>query len=254
MTQQPIKHIIFDLTGVIFHIDKLKQFRSIGLMQSLLYIITHRKNPIWRFLEVLQKIHELDPHGYPIIYYKNTPLPRCMTELMCGTISNEQAMVMINGYVETLTAQQFFVSKREIKLIESILYMLAQPHAGLIALSPDPQIVALIATLKKNGYTLSLLSNFDRKSYDMIAGKYPDIFNLFDNLIISANINAIKPFPEIYAYTLKTLGVDGAACIFIDDQPENIVGARKLGLHGIHYTGYKSLIKSLKKHNINILC
>lgn len=245
MTQQPIKDIIFDLTGVIFHIDKLQQFRAIGLLQSLLYIITHRKNPIWRFLEVLQKIHELDPHGYPIIYYKKTPLPRCMSELLCGTITTEQAMEMINGYVQKLENEHYFVSTREIKLIESILHMLVQPSTGLIALSPDPQIVALIATLKKNGYRLSLLSNFDSKSYTALSEKHPEIFNLFDNLIISANINMIKPYPEIYAYTLKALGADARTCLFIDDQPENIIGAQKLNIHGICYTNYKNLVKDL---------
>lgn len=137
MKQSYVEHIIFDLTGVLFRSSKLKQFRSIGLFQSLMYVVTHQQNPVMRFLQILEKIHKLEPDGYPIIQYKNTPLPRCISDLMCGYINNSTATSIIDEHIQKLISQNYFSSQGEIRLMQQIMHTLVKPNLSTLTLKPD---------------------------------------------------------------------------------------------------------------------
>ncbi len=251
-SEQHIQHIIFDLTGVIFHTNKFKQFRSIGFIQCLVYIFTHRKNPVSRFLKFLEKLHTLEPQGYPIIYYKNIPLPRCISELMCGNITNQEVNIILDQHIQNLVDQNYFQSKREIKLMQQIINRFVNSKQNIASLKPDKKLITHIQKLKEKGYTLYLLTNFDKEGYANILRKYPEIFALFENIIVSAHIRMLKPYKEIYAYVLNKYQITPHQCLFIDDQKENIDGAQALNIRSIHYSNLGNLMKHLKKYNIPI--
>ncbi len=62
------------------------------------------------------------------------------------------------------------------------------------------------------------------------------ISGLFDVVIISASIGVMKPTAEAYETVLEALGVKAEQAVFIDDSPENVDAAKKLGMHGVHFT------------------
>jgi putative hydrolase of the HAD superfamily len=57
------------------------------------------------------------------------------------------------------------------------------------------------------------------------------IDTLVDVIVISAEEQVAKPDPAIYLRTCQRLGLMPAECLFIDDMPANIDGARRAGLH-----------------------
>lgn len=238
-------HIIFDLTGVIFQPNRLKQFHTIGLWKSLRYIITHRESPINRFLHLLTQLYELQPNGYPIIYYKRIPLPQCISDFMCGYTDSKTTATIINNYVETLIKQNYFRSNLEIYLMQQIIQTLIN---DVFALRPNWTMIEFVRKLKKNNYTLYLLSNFDKESYTRLLCRYPDIFALFENIVISAHIQMLKPYKEIYNYILTKYHLLPEECLFIDDQEENVQGAQDLGIKGLHYTNFNLLLKDFKNY------
>jgi putative hydrolase of the HAD superfamily len=58
---------------------------------------------------------------------------------------------------------------------------------------------------------------------------------LFDAIVISAEVGASKPSPDIFQIALGQLEVSPAACIFIDDAPENVESATALGMAGYRH-------------------
>jgi putative hydrolase of the HAD superfamily len=44
-----------------------------------------------------------------------------------------------------------------------------------------------------------------------------------------------KPDTRIYALAAKRLGVPAENCVFVDDLPANVEGARAAGMLGIHF-------------------
>lgn len=54
-----------------------------------------------------------------------------------------------------------------------------------------------------------------------------------DDIIISANINKIKPNKDFYEYILKKYSIKPNELLFLDDSIKNIEGADKLGINTI---------------------
>lgn len=103
---------------------------------------------------------------------------------------------------------------------------------------------AILAELAQKNYKLYVLSNFHQKAFDYVRQKY-DFFEYFDGLVISAEINLIKPEAEIYDYLLDKFNLKAEATLFIDDSQENIKAALEKGLRVIHFKDAESLKQEL---------
>ncbi|HCO04256.1 MAG TPA: hypothetical protein DIT48_13020 [Actinobacteria bacterium] len=53
---------------------------------------------------------------------------------------------------------------------------------------------------------------------------------LFDTIVRSGEVGLRKPDPEIYLLTASRLGVEPERCVFVDDIPTNVEGARAVGM------------------------
>ena len=70
---------------------------------------------------------------------------------------------------------------------------------------------------------------------------------LFDQVVLSYQINAVKPDPVTYETIAAKLDVQSDECLFIDDQPRYVEGAEAVGMVGVHFTDNQSTIASIKE-------
>ena len=91
----------------------------------------------------------------------------------------------------------------------------------------------IVRDVRKAGKKLYLLSNFNKR---LRAEPYP-ILSEFDALVISGEINKVKPDRAIYDYLLATYALNPEECIFIDDNSANIAMAESLGITGYLFDG-----------------
>ena len=89
----------------------------------------------------------------------------------------------------------------------------------------------LLVNLKAEGYKLYGLSNWCSKVHVTMA-QYP-IFQLLDGRVISSEEHIVKPSAAIYHCLCHRFGLKAEECVFTDDMPENVEGARKTGMHAI---------------------
>ncbi len=71
--------------------------------------------------------------------------------------------------------------------------------------------------------------------------------DLFEVVFCSGDEGMIKPDPAAFKLTLERLGVEPGEAVFIDDTPEHVQAARKLGIQGIIFTTAAALKDDLKK-------
>ena len=90
---------------------------------------------------------------------------------------------------------------------------------------------ALLDEARQREVPIYLLSNIAKHHVDAIENNWPGIFDGLSGRFFSYQIGVRKPHPDIYRYVLNALGVEGSACFFIDDLPDNIAAARSLGIH-----------------------
>lgn len=60
-----------------------------------------------------------------------------------------------------------------------------------------------------------------------------DLTGLFDVEVRSGEEGMRKPDPEIYRLAAGRLGVEAEACVFVDDIPANVDGAKAVGMWGV---------------------
>src|SRR3989339_1178019 len=111
----------------------------------------------------------------------------------------------------------------------------------------NENVASLLPQLKQN-CKLVLLSNTNaiHKKYGW---EQYEFIKYFDKLILSHEVNAVKPEVKIYKTVAEFTGLQPEEHLFIDDILEYVNGAKKLGWDGIEFTGYENLIIELQKRN-----
>ncbi len=115
-------------------------------------------------------------------------------------------------------------------------------------LTPVDGMPALVADIKAAGGRLFLLSNISTA----FAAHYGDVawiralFAQFDGLVFSAPLGLVKPQRPIFEHLLTRYALRAEDCLFIDDLPRNLDGARAVGIAGYLFDGdAEKLRKSL---------
>ncbi|QKW38970.1 HAD family phosphatase [Actinomadura sp. NAK00032] len=109
------------------------------------------------------------------------------------------------------------------------------------AFSPVEPMYDALRAARAAGARTALLSN-------SWGNEYPrDLFaDLFDAVVISAEVGMRKPDERIFRHALDLLGLDAAECVFIDDIEHNIRAAEALGIRGILHTDSDTTIAELR--------
>ena len=72
--------------------------------------------------------------------------------------------------------------------------------------------------------------------------------NYLDDIIISAEINKIKPNKDFYNYILNKHKIKPQELLFLDDKINNINGAKELGINTIKVDKETELLKEIEKY------
>ena len=100
---------------------------------------------------------------------------------------------------------------------------------------PIPGMAELIRECKARGFRVYLLSNASlrqREYWPSIPGS-----ECFDGRVVSAEERCVKPDPRIYRILLERYGLEAGECLFVDDVPANVEGARAVGMEAFLFTG-----------------
>ena len=74
--------------------------------------------------------------------------------------------------------------------------------------------------------------------------------NYLDDLIISAEINRIKPNLDFYEFILNKYKINATELLFLDDNIENVNGANVLGIKTIRVEKSVNMIDKIKSYLI----
>ena len=112
----------------------------------------------------------------------------------------------------------------------------------------DEKACELARQLKKS-YRLFLLSNINRLHYEHIQKKF-DIIKIFDDVILSFMVGAIKPDKVIFEDVVSRAGGDRTKILYIDDREDLVKEARSLGIDSIKFEGASKLKDALRQRGV----
>ncbi len=130
--------------------------------------------------------------------------------------------------------------------------MAAVNQAGSDIFCLNEPIVPILDQLKQSGMRLVLLSNTCQSHFDWIHEHF-DVLSRFDDFVISCEVGAMKPEPEIYQAAIQKIGCRPEECFYTDDIPQYIAAGRAHGLQAEVYTDVPSLIRHLQALGVSAL-
>jgi putative hydrolase of the HAD superfamily len=108
----------------------------------------------------------------------------------------------------------------------------------------DPRMLDLLDVLARSGLTLGLLSNIPPELADEFLQRHAWL-SRFAVLGFSCRIGHVKPEPAAFDWCIRTLGVEPARILFVDDRDENIRAARTCGMQGHLFTDAATLTQRI---------
>jgi FMN phosphatase YigB (HAD superfamily) len=109
---------------------------------------------------------------------------------------------------------------------------------------PNLPLCNLLPALKKR-YRLFLGSNTNELHSLHYRRQFAEHLKFFDGLVLSHEIGARKPSPLFFEHCWRLAECPARACVFVDDLPANIEGARRCGWQGILFTDLDNLKEQL---------
>jgi putative hydrolase of the HAD superfamily len=107
---------------------------------------------------------------------------------------------------------------------------------------------AFIVALHEN-YRLILVSNTNAIHFGMIRDNFP-IMRHFDRWVLSYEVNAMKPAPQIYESAIEAARCRPEECFFTDDLAENVDAAQSLGIDAVQFHDYAQLRSELQARGV----
>jgi putative hydrolase of the HAD superfamily len=140
----------------------------------------------------------------------------------------ERAEVSVAGFAKLFEAEARALSDHP-----AVTDVSGSRIVELLAGEIRPQMVEALRRCRAAGLPIACLTNNisgagtgDDERRAMVA----DVMALFDHVVESSKIGARKPEPAAYLATCELLGVEPAACVFLDDLGINLKPARALGM------------------------
>lgn len=111
--------------------------------------------------------------------------------------------------------------------------------------------VDLLITLHQKNYNLYALSDNIREIVSYLKNKYY-FWKYFSGVIISAEINLMKPSHDIFNFLLNKYHLNPNETLFIDDHLPNVNAARELDIRSIQFINIVQCIDELRELHIEI--
>jgi epoxide hydrolase-like predicted phosphatase len=151
-----------------------------------------------------------------------------------------KATIVQDADLGSITQDEMFARLGEIVHVSG--RQLADEFWALVKI--DAGTVALIEDLRKT-YRVALLTNAIVPFVRQIMAHH-DLERLFDTILVSAEEHLAKPDPAYFRLLCARMGVAPADCVFLDDNPVNLMGAEKVGMAGILFTSAAAARRALQ--------
>jgi putative hydrolase of the HAD superfamily len=98
-----------------------------------------------------------------------------------------------------------------------------------------PETAALVREAQAAGIRLAILSNELDLFYGRRLRERLPLLEAFERIDDATYTGVLKPDPQAYLGCLQALGLQAEEVVFVDDQPRNVDGARRLGIPTVQF-------------------
>lgn len=108
----------------------------------------------------------------------------------------------------------------------------------------------ILNQLKASGRRVFGLTNWGPETWPVAKVVHPELVDAFEDVVVSGHEKLIKPDRRIYDVLTARNDLVPAECLFIDDSPRNVDGARAAGWDAVHFTNADALRAELRARRL----
>ena len=108
-----------------------------------------------------------------------------------------------------------------------------------------PGMKEVLLEMPTKGYEVYGLTNWSMETFPEARRQFP-ILQMIDRYVVSGAEGYVKPDPRLFQVLRDRYGLRAEDCTFVDDNPDNVAAARRMGMRGIVFGGADDLRKQLK--------
>lgn len=105
---------------------------------------------------------------------------------------------------------------------------------------PVPGSLEIVRELHTAEVPLYAITNFGAEFWAAFRPTAP-VFDLFRDIVVSGEEKLVKPDPAIFALAARRFGHAPSTMLFIDDNADNVAGAKACGWHAHHFRDASTL-------------
>lgn len=103
----------------------------------------------------------------------------------------------------------------------------------------------ILEAVGQAGYRRYAVSNFAADTFEEASDRFP-FLSTFEGAAISGRLGLLKPDAAIFHWLTETYAVDPTRAVYIDDLPENVACAARLGFQALHFASAAQLVHDLE--------
>lgn len=107
-----------------------------------------------------------------------------------------------------------------------------------------PGMREVISEIRSKNYEIYGLTNWSMETFPEARRRF-GILQLIDRYVVSGAEGLVKPDPRLFQVLLDRYGLKAEECTFVDDNPDNVAAAQRMGMEGIVFVGAEELRKKL---------
>ena len=235
------KAIVWDLGDTLFQRSTYSAMMAVGVITGARFWFRHggqtgnvTKRSMWDVMNeygdecIADPEEALDPNG------ERQP------DLMCDWFAGRKSSSEMKSITLSLADRYpHFEDDLHKEMIKRVFTWMFTPEEYAASLYPAASLVKILEQCAaQKSHKLMILSNFDAETFHHLYHNPGNacVFKHFEpeNMIVSAHKHDIKPHTSIFNMVIAQAGVPAGEMILIDDQLENCLTARKLGMQAIH--------------------
>lgn len=112
--------------------------------------------------------------------------------------------------------------------------------------TPIKENLVLYKKAQELGYDIFFLTNYSVDGFAYLEENY-DFIRTAKGKIVSSHVHCCKPERRIYKLLLKTYQLNASECLFIDDNINNILTAKKIGFNAVLFTNVQEVLHLLDR-------
>ena len=121
-----------------------------------------------------------------------------------------------------------------------------RPNFALSLRGLVPGTAEILRALHDRGVRLVALTNWSAETIHHGPELFPEVFELFDDIVVSGAEGVAKPDHEIFRVLARRLTHPLGGVFYVDDNLRNVDVARAAGMDAVHFTDAATLLGELQ--------